>query len=139
MDALLLLEMLYGKQVTILPSAWSSAEESAVFKKPDKAWELLLRLVTDYREAVQNGGDSEAKKCFSDATFAPRESETVEGRKSARERRTFRYNDKDVVMWKHLKIGVKDSITETWRCHFEFDANEKKVVIGHCGRHLDFK
>lgn len=42
-------------------------------------------------------------------------------------------------MWKHLKIGVKDSITETWRCHFEFDADEKKVVIGHCGRHLDFK
>lgn len=138
-DALLLLEALYGSQVTILPSAWQSAEESAEFKKPDKAWELLLRLATDYWEAVQNGGDSEGKKCFSDATFASRESETVEGRKGARDRRTFRYKGADLVMWKHLKIGVKDSVSETWRCHFEFDADEKKVVIGHCGKHLDFK
>lgn len=138
-EGLLLLEALYADRVTILPSAWSSADESAAFKKPDKAWELMLRLATCYWEAIQNGGDSEGKKCFSDSTFAPRESETVEGRKGARERRTFRYRGEDVVMWKHLKIGVKDSITETWRCHFEFDADEKKVVIGHCGKHLDFK
>lgn len=138
-DGLLLLEALYADRVTILSSAWSSAEESAAFKKPDKAWELLLRLATGYWKAVQNGGDSEGKKCFSDSTFAPRESETVEGRKRARERRTFRYKSEDVVMWKHLKIGNKDSITETWRCHFEFDADEKKVVIGHCGKHLNFK
>lgn len=138
-DGLLILEALYGSQVTILPSAWQSAEESADFKKPDKAWELLLRLGTDYWAAVQVGGDSEGKGCFSGATFASRESESVEGRKGARDRRTFRYKGADLVMWKHLKIGVKDSVSETWRCHFEFDAEEKKVVIGHCGKHLDFK
>lgn len=138
-NALIILEALYSDRVTVLPSARRSAEESAQFKKPDKAWELLLQLVTNYWTAVQTGGDAEGKKCFSDATFASRESETVEGRKEARERRTFRHKGADLVMWKHLKIGVKDSVAETWRCHFEFDAEEKKVVIGHCGRHLDFK
>lgn len=138
-DALLIVEALHGNQVSILPTAWQSAKESAEFKKPDKALDLLLCLVTDYWEAVQTGGDSEARKCFSDATFASRESESVEKRKGARDHRTFSYKGADVVMLKHLKIGVKDSVSETWRCHFEFDAEEKRVVIGHCGKHLNFK
>jgi hypothetical protein len=138
-DALLLIELLYGEQVTILASAWSSAKESAAFKKPKKAWELLQCLASNYWEAVQNGGDSEARKCFTGKTFASGESETVKGRKGARDRRTFRYKGNGVIMWKHLKIGNKDSIADTWRCHFEFDHEDLKVVIGHCGKHLDFK
>ena len=43
-----------------------------------------------------------------------------------------------MVMEKHLKHGVKDSVAETLRIHFEWVADQKKLVIGHCGKHLDF-
>ena len=41
-------------------------------------------------------------------------------------------------MLKHLKIGIKDSLSETLRVHFEWLADEKRIVIGHCGGHLPF-
>lgn len=41
-------------------------------------------------------------------------------------------------MEKHLKHGVKGSLAEILRVHFEWIASEKKIVIGHCGKHLDF-
>ena len=43
-----------------------------------------------------------------------------------------------ILMEKHLKYGVKDSLAETLRVHFEWLADEKKLVIGHCGKHLNF-
>ena len=59
-------------------------------------------------------------------------------RDQARKRRTFEYQGKGVVMTRHLKIGRKDSVAETLRIQFYWDANARKVVIGHCGPHLDF-
>lgn len=138
-DALRILETLYADRVVVLPSAWKSAEDSSCFRKPEKAWELMLRLVEDYWDAVQAGGDAAARKVFTNATFAPRESESVEVNKGAKARRTFDYNGSPLTMWKHLKIGVKPSDTETFRLHFEFDASTGRIVIGHCGGHLDFK
>lgn len=41
-------------------------------------------------------------------------------------------------MEQHLKIGVKDSPAEALRIHFAWVADERKIVIGHCGPHLDF-
>ncbi|WP_282454615.1 hypothetical protein [Burkholderia gladioli] len=41
-------------------------------------------------------------------------------------------------MEKHLKIGIKDSVAETLRVHFEWVGADNVVVIGHCGKHLDF-
>ena len=137
--ALQVLEALYGERVAILPSAWAAAEEGSSFRKPDKVWALLRTLATDYWQVRQSQGDGAAKKCFGNAVFASRESETVEKNKAARERRTFRHNGEDITMWKHLKIGTKDSVADTWRCHFHYDDDSKKLVIGHCGKHLDFK
>ena len=36
-------------------------------------------------------------------------------------------------------IGNKESDAETFRAHFEWDGVERKVVLGHCGKHLDHK
>lgn len=133
------LEALYPERLVVLPSAWSSARAATAFRRADKAFALMLVLAEDYWSAIQLGGDASARKCFSDAAFASRESESVEQRRAARELRTFDYHGAPLVMWKHLKIGVKDSVVETWRLHFEFDAVTKRIVIGHCGKHLDFK
>ena len=70
---------------------------------------------------------------------APSESEVSEANKRARSLRTFRHDGGDVEMFQHLKIGVKDSVYETWRTYFIWDAEKRLVVIGHCGPHLDLR
>ena len=71
--------------------------------------------------------------------FSPKESGTVEKNKRARALRTFTYQGKQREMMMHLKIGNKPSVAKTFRAHFEWDSESKKVVLGHCGTHLDHK
>lgn len=136
--ALSLIETLYPDRVIVLDSATASARESVSFRFADKAFELLATLATGYWQRMQDGGgDATARECFGHDRYAAQESESVMHRERPRALRTFRYNGQDVTMWRHLKIGVKDSLAETWRCHFDYDAAIGKVVIGHCGKHLD--
>ena len=136
--ALTLVCSLWPERVLVLPSAWASAREAAAFAQPQKAWELLWRLATCYWERVQVGGDAQAKQCFTESQYAATESATVRGRAKAVKQRTFLVEGEEHVMFKHLGIGTGSSVHTGWRCHFEYDATRGKVVVGHCGKHLDF-
>jgi hypothetical protein len=133
-DMLRLVARLYPDRIIILDAAYKSAKESQSFKSPERALGLLLDLAGDYWEKLHDGkGDGEAKKVFGNS-YAAREADTL--KKEAVKRRTFRYEGSPIVMLKHLKIGVKDSVAETLRIHFEWLSDKDKIVIGHCGRHL---
>lgn len=134
-----LLATLFPDRLVFLESAMASAKDSDRngFKLADKACELLHTLATDYWMALMDGkGDQHAKGVFGQNAFAANESDSLsnEGKKL----RTFNYRGRDFVMEKHLKHGVKDSKAETLRIHFEWLPSEKKLVIGHCGKHLNF-
>ncbi len=134
-QSLEVLSSLYSDRIVVLDSAWKSARDAVSFVHRPKAFALLHSLVTTYWEALAAGqGDGEARRVLGGA-YAPRESETVENNRRARELRTFDYGGRQITMWKHLKIGVKPSAAETLRVHFEWVDN--KIVIGHCGSHLD--
>lgn len=138
-DALKTLTLLFPDRIVVLDSAWKSARDADEFKHPRKAYDLLHTLCSDYWEAMSNGkSDSEARSCLGQA-FSAKESETVEKNKKARSLRTFSYRGQPTEMMMHLRIGVKDSVAETFRAHFEWDGTNRKVVIGHCGKHLDHK
>lgn len=138
-QALLIIEALYPDRLVVLDSGWKSARDAVGFSKTRKAFELLRILASAYWEDLAYGkGDSEARRHFG-KSYAPRESETVTNNKKARELRTFEYEGKPVEMWRHLKIGVKPSVSETMRVHFHWDDKAKKIVIGHCGQHLDHR
>jgi len=137
-DALNLIKQLFPDRIVVLPSAESAAEKSAGFRYTEKSFDLLWRLATTYWESIAGGkGDAEARQIFG-AAFAASESEPVERNRKARSLRTFDYCGRVIEMMTHLKIGIKDSAAETLRIHFEWIAEEKKIVIGHCGPHLDF-
>jgi len=137
-DILQLVALTYPDRVVVLNSAWKSAAESEDFKYPEVARSLLRRLVTDYWEAIVDGrGDAVARRAFTTKEFSAGESETVETNKRAQRLRTFRYGQRDVIMNAHLKHGIKASAAETLRIHFQWDPDSGRVVIGHCGRHLD--
>lgn len=134
-QSLIIVSVLFPDRVLILDSAFDSANQSAGFQYTKKAFELLWNLTNSYWEELNSGSDIKAKNVFGNNAYAQNEGDTLsnEGKK----RRTFNYRGQDIMMLKHLKIGVKDSISETLRIHFEWLASEKKIIIGHCGKHLD--
>ena len=138
-QALIVLKHLYSDRVIVLESAFNSAKESEGFLLKRKAFELLLKLVTDYWEVLvtDGGGDTNAKRIFGSDTYSAKEAKTLS--KAGKDRRTFKYLNNTIFMRKHLKIGVKESVAKTFRTHFEWFPREKKIVIGHCGKHLNYK
>jgi hypothetical protein len=136
-EALSLVGALYPDRVIILESAMASAKESdkAMFEYGPRAYELLSRLAGDYWQTLIDGGsDQQAKEVFGQNIYTAKE-----GRLSANglSLRTFSYRGKAMFMEKHLRYGIKDSAATTLRIHFEWIADEGKIVIGHCGKHLN--
>ena len=130
---------LYGERLVFLESAFASAKESdrGGFQEGAKAFELLRKLATSYWQLLADGqGDQQAKTVFGANGYAPAEASTLTN--DGKRRRTFIYGRRNLFMEKHLKFGNKDSKAETLRIHFEWLASERKIVIGHCGKHLDF-
>lgn len=138
-QSLKLINTLFPDRVIVLDSAQDSAHESGVhgFRHGKKAFDLLWKLANGYWQALADGkGDQHAKTVFGHNAYAQNESQALSN--DGRRRRTFFYRGRDFLMEKHLKIGVKDSAAETLRIHFEWLSEEKRVVVGYCGKHLDF-
>ena len=138
-ESLVLISKLFPDRIVILDNAYDSAKKSDNFRKKKEVFLLLWKLAGAYWQTLIDGkSDEEARKVFGNS-FSSKESETVEKKKEAIKRRTFQYGGKDITMFKHLKIGTKDSVAETLRIHFEWINDEKRIVIGHCGPHLENK
>jgi hypothetical protein len=128
---------MHPDRIKVLPSAWMSSAESESFKDGRELWDLLLTLARSYYDDMNSssGGDTVARNHFG-TSFAAQESEKVKSSKKLIKYRTFDDEGEDRVMLRHLKIGVKDAVTETIRVHFDWDHQSKKIIIGHCGPHL---
>jgi len=135
-SSLSIIASVFPDRIVVLQSAIESARDSSIFSHKKRAFDLLWRLSTTYYTALSSGeSDSSAKKCFGDR-YAAKEKETIS--KAGRERRTFEYVGQQIEMMRHLKIGTADNKADTLRVHFEWLAAQGKIVIGHCGGHLDF-
>ena len=134
-----LVSILWSDRVVILQSAFNSADVSdgAGFDEVDQCFELLVDLVSSYWESLASGNsDQAARVVFGNSAYASNEGSALS--ETGRKRRTFDYNGRSLLMERHLRIGTKDSKAKTLRIHFEWLAEEKKILIGHCGPHLDF-
>lgn len=135
-SSLRIVSSVFPDRMIVLESAYESAQDSYGFRHRKKAFGLLWTLGTDYWRALAAGeGDVTARRCFG-AAYAAKESDSLSI--AGRKRRTFCYNNQEILMEKHLKIGVADNKTETLRVHFEWFGDEKLIVVGYCGGHLDF-
>lgn len=131
-----LLEQTFPERIHVLDSAHASAKASDGFQYPKEALDLMWRLATDYWECMRDGGDVKAHTCFLDKEYASHEKKNISI--AGKKRRTFEYNAQPYYMERHLKIGGADSEEHTFRLHFEWIPDQEKIVIGHCGKHLDF-
>lgn len=136
-QSLTIISTFFPDRVVVLDSAYESAQDSKEFMYGKRAFNLLWSFVNDYWSALASGqGDMIGKQAFGANEYAQNEGQAL--RKPGKKRRTFSYRGTDILMEKHLKIGIKDSVAETLRIHFEWIDAEKRLVIGHCGKHLDF-
>ncbi|CDN62927.1 hypothetical protein QZN01_01455 [Burkholderia cenocepacia] len=136
-QSLTIIRTLFPDRVVVLDSAVSSAKESESFLYAKKGFELLWKLANNYWPAVSGGGgDAEGRKVFGQKAYAQNEANALSN--DGKRRRTFEYKGQDILMEKHLKIGIKDSVAETLRVHFEWVGADNVIVIGYCGKHLDF-
>ncbi len=134
-----LIATLYSDRIAFLETSKASAKESdrGGFRQGTKAFQLLQKLATEYWQQLADGkSDQQAKTVFGQNAYAANEASALSN--DGKRRRTFSYRGRDFLMEKHLKHGVKDSLAETLRVHFEWLAHEKKIIVGHCGKHLDF-
>ncbi|MEO5333472.1 MAG: hypothetical protein H7839_15780 [Magnetococcus sp. YQC-5] len=136
-ESLSAINLMFPERVIILDSAWESSKKGTNFKYKKNAFELLIKLTTRYWSILADGGnDEQAKIVFGQNEYSSKEKNNIS--KDGRRRREFLYNGEKYYLEKHLKFGVKDSPSETLRIHFEWLQAEKKILIGHCGAHLDF-
>lgn len=137
LQCLHILEALYGDCIEVLPEAFESARERESFRSGKTLLELLIVLATTYWQKMAQGGagDMVAGEVFG-KKFCAKEGETTMGNARARRERTFFYNGTEYMMWRHLRIGVTDTPVEMIRVHFEWLPAERKILLGHCGRHL---
>lgn len=127
---------IFPDRCVVLDSAYASAADVGQFESGRRLLDMLRRLMTDYYSAIQEGGDSQARKVFSADEYSATESESVQNNRALRECRVFEYKNEHIEMLRHLKIGKVDDIRKTIRVHFSWMHGERKIVIGHCGEHL---
>ena len=130
------MEKIYSSRCVILPSATASAKKMSKFGQGRPLFDLLKRLVTEYRDKLKDGGDASARHVFGKNEYAAKESESVESSPKLRKMRTFNYLETPVEMFKHLKLGIDDDTRKTIRVHFHWDSERALIVIGYCGEHL---
>lgn len=134
--SLRLVAVAFPDRLIVLDSAYRGAKRSARYARPKEVLTQLVTLATTYFEAIKGKGANEARRCFGKNELATAESDTMSP--EGKNRRCFTYKGELIYMEDHLKLGHKDSVYETMRTHFHWDADDEKIVIGHCGPHLDF-
>ena len=97
--------------------------------------DLLVRLVTTYRDGLKDGGDSKARLVFGKSEYAAKESKTVMANKAMCRQRTFDYAG-DASGDVPASQSVDDDPTRTIRVYFHWDGDRPNIVIGYCGEHL---
>ncbi len=132
----------YPNRVLISKRAVKSLEESPYTQAQD-VWDAIELLGTTYWEAFQNGLGSTTEIGTKDLRYAAK---TINweyaphlsaGTGVLYEGYNIRYKDRQADMSRHLKRGKSRDPKFSFRIYFEYDADDKVIVLHYAGRHLD--
>jgi hypothetical protein len=123
-------------RVEVLPSAFESAKKADNFELGSSLSKLMEKLVYGYLDSITAGNpDSVARKVFSHSAYAAKESETVVSNSRLRAMREFTYKGEKILFLQHIGIGRNYGTQHAINLYFKI--LDGKVVIGHCGEHLE--
>lgn len=133
---------LWPERIVVLPEAVKSAATYRYFDL-DEEWRILRAVATVLWDIYFDDGDSsdidEEFKRRTGFTHTFRESGATNASPALVKLRRRSYKGSEIDITPHIKgSGRRDSSKlHPFRLHYHADAEGKKIVIGHCGEHLD--
>lgn len=133
---------LWPDRIVVLPEAVRSAAAYR-YCDLDEEWRILRAVATVLWDIYFGDGDSsdidEEFKRRTGFTHTFRESGTTNASPALVKLRRRSYKGSEINITPHIKgSGRRDSSKlHPFRLHYHADAEGKKIVIGHCGEHLD--
>ena len=133
---------LWSERIVVLPEAVRSAAAYR-YCDLDEEWRILRAVATVLWDIYFGDGDSsdidEEFKRRTGFTHTFRESGATNASPALVKLRRRSYKGSEIDITPHIKgSGRRDSSKlHPFRLHYHADAEGKKIVIGHCGEHLD--
>ena len=139
-DLLKILEALCSSKVIILPEAWKSAEDFHG-EDLDEYWEILKSVPDDlwdiyFGDKDYGGRIDDEYHSRTGYDHAMTEKKLTKANSKLAQQRKRMYNGRDYEIMRHIK-GKDTNPKFMFRLYYDVDWDEKKIVIGHCGEHMD--
>ena len=136
-----LAKSMFADHLVFVPKAERSAEDDSTGGYCE-AWRILRALDHDLWPMCFDRDDRPAARIADDFKLRTgfeltlSESSNTKASQRCRTQRTIRYNNKTLSIEPHVK-GTSGSKSNRLRIYFAIDRDERKIVIGHCGNHLE--
>ena len=129
---------LFPQRIVVHENAYAAARKYKTFKEFSRAWDLMSALATTLYKMKFEGDGMINEAAFKDATGF--ELSMTEGKMTKKAPkldalRKTKYSGKVYDTYPHLKWSSKPP--KCLRLHFAFIEEEKKILIGYFGEHLD--
>ena len=137
-EALALAEVAFPDRLIVLESARRSAAEFAKGSAAE-VWAALRSMAMVLHPIIFKGESNDVEAAFSSHCpfeMTTREAGPVKKNRAISKLRSFPYKGRMVDMTPHVK-GRSSKRGESLRIHFYVDREEERLVIGHCGEHLE--
>ena len=138
-EATKLIEVIFPETLSFSKEAKKSAKMASSIPI-DIAWPCLFQMATTLHDLffVESEKGIDIEKEFADRTGL--DLAMTEGRQTKRDPsllklRTIVYEGKEISIVPHVKSGTKKP--KLLRVYFYPDQEKKKIIVGHCGEHLD--
>lgn len=139
-EALDLVGRLHAGRVVVLPEALTSAKAASLDPKYlPEAWRLLWSVADDlydlYFDDEQGKDMEQAYRDRTGFTLSLNEGSETKKRKRLMKLRTRVYDGRDIDITAHVKWGNQPP--KCLRVHYALDKSTSRIIIGHCGDHVE--
>jgi outer membrane murein-binding lipoprotein Lpp len=134
-----IMQQMFPDELVFTPGAMKSTEDRSRDLVAD-AWECLFAMATVLHPLLFGAEDrnTDLEKAFKGKTgfdLAMSEGSSTKERKKLMKLRKVLFEGREIDITPHIKIGNKEP--RLLRIHFYADHDKRRIVIGHCGKHLE--
>ena len=139
-DLLEILDARYSSKIVILDEAWNSAEDFRGFDC-DEYWKILESMPTDlwniyFGDEDYSGRVDDEYQRRTGFELSLTETKATQANQRLMRLRKRKYKNREIDITPHIK-GRDKNPKFTFRVHYYVDRDDQKIVIGHCGEHLE--
>lgn len=139
-DVVHIIEAMYPDRIAFTEKAYKSLDECVT--EPALLWELLCGMATEFYtllldSSTINAADTFTKTLNSGFTHSRGAGSMTRKDKNLMRQYQDTYNQKTINIEAHFKKGNSDTDPKSVRVYYAWVPSDKKIVVGHCGKHLD--